>query len=122
MLPAFFFETRSSHPFVAEEKRLESVDMHYGEIVTDQITYHLPDGFTVEGAPLNTTLTWQDQAVFIAKSVSLPGQIVLARSLVRAFTFVKPEEYQDLRDFYQKVAAADQQQLVLTRVPVAKGN
>ena len=38
------------------------------------------------------------------------------------FTFAKPEEYQDLRGFYQKIAAADQQQLVLTRTPVAKGN
>jgi hypothetical protein len=33
-----------------------------------------------------------------------------------------PEEYQDLRGFYQKVATADQQQLVLTRDPDGKGN
>ncbi|MGD0546344.1 MAG: hypothetical protein ABR991_00775 [Terracidiphilus sp.] len=124
MLPAFFFETRGDvHPFVAEEKRLEPVDMHYGEIVTDQITYHLPDGFTVEGAPQDTKLTWPGQAVFVAKSVSSPGQIILARSLARAFTFVKPDEYQDLRGFYQKVAAADQAPLVLTAAPAAaKGN
>jgi hypothetical protein len=42
--------------------------------------------------------------------------------LSRAFTIAKPEEYQDLRAFYQKVAAADQQELVLTRAPAAKGN
>jgi hypothetical protein len=41
---------------------------------------------------------------------------------VRGFTFAKAEEYQDLRGFYQKVAAADQQQLVLTSAPAAKGN
>jgi hypothetical protein len=29
------------------------------------------------------------------------------------FTFVKPDEYQDLRGFYEKVSAADQGQLVL---------
>ena len=33
-----------------------------------------------------------------------------------------PKDYQNLHDFYQKVATADQQQLVLTRAPVAKGN
>jgi hypothetical protein len=43
--------------------------------------------------------------------------------LARAFTLAKPLEYQDLRGFYQKVAAADQQQLVLTAAPQAgKGN
>jgi hypothetical protein len=49
--------------------------------------------------------------------------VVVSRTLARAFTQAKPEEYQDLRGFYQKVAASDQQQLVLTAVSVAaKGN
>jgi hypothetical protein len=38
---------------------------------------------------------------------------------MRAFTIVKPEEYQDLRGFYQKVSAADQAQLVLAAAPAA---
>ena len=51
LLPGFFFEARDTLPFVSQEKRLEAVDMHYGERVSEQITYHLPDGMTVEGAP-----------------------------------------------------------------------
>ena len=51
LLPGFFFETRGHQPFVNEEKRLLPVDMHYGDRVTDEITYHFPDGMTVEGAP-----------------------------------------------------------------------
>jgi hypothetical protein len=31
-------------------------------------------------------------------------------------------EYPNLHDFYLKIATADQQQLVLTRSPTAKGN
>jgi hypothetical protein len=97
--------------------------MHYGDTVTDQVTYHLPTGFTVEGAPQDAKITWPQHAVFIAKSVSAPGTITIVRSLASAFTFAKPEEYQDLRGFYQKVAAADQAQLVLTKTPSAeKGN
>jgi hypothetical protein len=34
----------------------------------------------------------------------------------------KPEEYQDLRSFYQKVAAADQVQVVLDLPAGVKGN
>jgi hypothetical protein len=121
-LPAFFFETRGAHPFVDQGKRIEPVDMHYGEQVTDQIVYHLPAGLSVEGAPQDTKVSWEGHAVLGTKVAAAPGQITIVRSLARAFTFAKPEEYQDLRGFYQKVAAADQQQLVLTRTAVAQGN
>jgi hypothetical protein len=122
LLPGFFFDTRGGHPFVAQEKREEPVDMHFGQEVTDQITYHLPAGFSVEGAPKDDKIVWADHAVFVDKTVPGQGQITIARMLARAFTFAKPEEYQDLRGFYQKVAAADQQQLVLLAAPVLKGN
>jgi hypothetical protein len=123
ILPGFFFETRGAHPFVEQEKRQESVDMQYGSIITDQITYHLPTGFTVEGAPQDAKIAWPEHAILIDKTVATPGQIAIARQLARAFTLAKPEEYQDLRGFYQKVAAADQQQLVLSATPpAAKGN
>ncbi len=114
ILPGLFFETRSKVPFVSEEKRLVPVDMQYGERVTDEIAYHLPDGVTVEGAPPDANIPWPGHAVFIVKSKTLPSQITIANSLARAFTEAKPEEYQDLRGFYQKVAAADQEPLVLT--------
>jgi hypothetical protein len=119
ILPAFFFETRGKQPFVAQEKRTQPVDMHYGDVVTDQVTYHLPGGFTVEGASQDNKISWAGHAILSVKSVSAPGQITIARSLASAFTFAKPEEYQDLRSFYQKVAAADQAQLVLAKSPAA---
>ena len=123
MLPAFFFETRGRHPFVAQEKRKTPVDMHYGETVLEQVTYHLPAGLTVEGAPQDANFSWPQHAVFNTKTAVAPGQVTVVRKLYRNFTFAKPEEYQDLRGFYQKIAAADQGQLVLTTAPVApKGN
>jgi hypothetical protein len=48
--------------------------------------------------------------------------VTIARSLAQAFVVLLPKEYQDLRGFYQKVAAVDQQQLVLTSTPQQKGN
>lgn len=122
LLPAFFFETRGSHPFVNEEKRQEIVDMHYGDKVTDQVVYHLPPDFTVEGSPQDTRIAWEGHAVLVAKAKADTGQVSIVRVMARGFTFVKPEEYQDLRGFYQKVAAADQQELVLTASPAGKGN
>jgi hypothetical protein len=41
--------------------------------------------------------------------------VTITRTLAYNFAVLDPKEYSDLHDFYQKVAAADQQQLVLAR-------
>ncbi len=122
LLPGLFFETRGHVPFVKEEKRLEQVDMHYADHVSDTVTYHLPAGLIVEGAPQDANVAWTGHAVFIVKSKSAPGELTIADTIARGFALAKPDEYQDLRGFYQKVAAADQEELVLTNAAVAKGN
>ncbi len=122
ILPGFFFESHGGEPFVSEEKRLEPVDMQYAHQVIDQVTYDLPAGASVEGGPQDAKFSWEGHAIYIVKTKPGPGQITVARVLADAFTIAKPEEYQDLRGFYQKVAAADQGQLVLKVSPAAKGN
>jgi transglutaminase-like putative cysteine protease len=126
LLPGTFLESRQKTSFVSAEKRLEPVDMHYAERVDEEINYHLPDGFAVEGAPKDTQAAWKGHAAYGLKTTTQPGTVTVARQIVRAFTQAKAEEYQDLREFYQKVAAADQQQLVLTvsanPAQPAKGN
>jgi len=113
-LPVLFFGPHGHLPFVNEEERLEPVDMHYGEHVTDQITYHLPVGMTADGVPQNAHISWTEHALFVVQAASSPAQIVITDAMARAFTFAKPEEYKDLRGFYQRVAAVDQEQMVLS--------
>jgi len=122
LLPGFFFESRGRTPFVNQEKRLEPVDMHYPERVVDDVIYHLPDGVTVEGAPQDDQVSWAGHALLITKNKTSPGKLEIAFVVVRAFSIAKPEEYQDLRGFYQKIAATAQAQLVLTSTPAEKGN
>jgi len=122
LVPAAFFETHSSHPFVEQEKRLTPVDMHYGETITDDVTYVLPAGIGAESAADPVKIPWQGHAVFIIKSKIDPGEVNVTRTLARSFTFVSSTDYVALRDFYQKVAAADQQQLVLHAADAPKGN
>lgn len=122
LMPGFFFETRSRQPFIEEAARVELVDMHYGENVTDQVLYHLPEGMSVEANPQDVKIPFSNMAVFANKTVVAPGRVTEARQMLRGFTFVKPEDYPSLRDFYQKINAADQQQLVLTASSSAKGN
>jgi hypothetical protein len=121
-LPGFFFESRGKHPFVGQEKRETPVDVHFAKRESDDVTYHLPSGFTVESAPKIDGATWPDHAALKYGSEAKGNSVRVLRNLVYNFTLLDPKEYEGLHDFYQKVAAADQQQLVLTRTPAASGN
>jgi hypothetical protein len=122
LLPGFFFSTGAHPQFVAEEKRTAAVDLHYAEQVIDEAVYHLPAGYTVESAPQPSQLTWPDHAALVVKTTPGPGVIDIKHIFARAFVLLDPKEYPALRDYYQKVAAADEQQLVLISSPAAEGN
>jgi transglutaminase-like putative cysteine protease len=123
-LPAMFFESHARHPFVAVEKRETAVDMQYADVVQDEVTYQLPEGFTVESAPAEASVPWTGHAAFRVKTAQGKNEITVTRVFARGFTLLDPKEYSDLREYFQKVATADQQQLVLTTAaaPAAKGN
>jgi Domain of Unknown Function with PDB structure (DUF3857)/Transglutaminase-like superfamily len=120
LLPGFFFESRTRQPFVDEDKRQAPVDMHYASTITDQVTYHLPAGYTVEGAPKDSNIPWSPKAQLVTKITQDEGKIVVVRQLTRGFAVLKADQYQDLRGFYEKVAANDQQQVVLAKAAVAQ--
>ncbi len=121
-LPALFFQARQQQPFVNAETRHTVVDVHYGDVVSDQVTFRLPAGMTAEGAPKDANISWAGHAVFSVKTVSSPGQIVISDTMARGFSRLKVEEYQDLRGFYQKVAAAGKDQFALIAGQPASGN
>jgi hypothetical protein len=123
LLPGFFFESLGKQPFIDREKRLLPVDMQYGEVVADQVTYHTPPDLSVEGSPQDAKVAWNDRGVLVTKTIAVSGSVTIGRTFGRVFTVIEPNEYQDLRGFYQKVAVSDKQQLVLTASSsAAKGN
>lgn len=122
LLPGLFFESSGEEPFVKEAKRLEPVDMRYADEISDDVTYHLPTGYTVEGAPKDANDLWKGHADYIVKTTTAAGEITVERVLARAFDLANADEYQDLRGFYQKVAAADQAEMVLSESSTGKGN
>ena len=122
LLPGFFFSTGAHTQFVAEEKRTAAVDLHFAEQVIDDAIYRLPAGYTVEAAPQPVQLPWPDRATLVVKTAPAPGVIDIKHIFARAFVLLDPKEYPALRDYYQKIAATDQQQLVLTAAAGAAGN
>jgi hypothetical protein len=96
--------------------------MHFANQVIDDVVYHVPSGYAVESAPQPAQLAWPDHAVLVVKTQSGPGTIGIKHIFARAFVLLDPREYQGMRDYYQKIAANDQQQVVLTSGGTATGN
>ncbi len=121
-LPGVFFESHARHPFVAQDKRTIPVDVEYARMVKDDVTYHLPEGFSIESGPQATDVPWPNHAALKIASTPAANGIQVIRTMAYNFTMLDPKEYGGLHDFYQKVATADQQPMVLTRAAVARGN
>jgi hypothetical protein len=120
-LPRFFFESKETNPFPADPSRTLPIDMRYPAQEQEQVTYVLPSGFALTAAPQDSTLKWEDNAVYELRSKTSAGSVTSMRVLARGFTLLDAKDYAPLRDFYQKVVAADQQQLVLSAAQPAKG-
>ena len=122
LLPGSFFTTSEDRAFIEQPNRQLPVDMHYAVQVRDGVLYHLPAGFGLETAGPSATVPWPSHAVYQIKSSATGSDLTVTTTLARAFTILQPDEYAQLRDFYQKVSAADQQQLVLHATDAPKGN
>jgi hypothetical protein len=123
LLPASFFSRSEDQGFIAQPDRKLQVDMHYATVYKDGVLLHLPAGFAVESAPPVSAIPWTGYAVYQLKSTPNGNDLTVTRTLARAFTLLQPDEYSPMRDFYQKVNTADQQEIVLTNAGAPqKGN
>jgi hypothetical protein len=122
LMPGFLFSTHPRAEFVSDEKRVAPIDLHYAEQVIDDTVYHLPAGFTVESTPQPAQLPWAGRAQLVVKTASGEGTIEIKHVFARGFVLLDAKEYPALRSYYQTMATADQQQLVLVQNSGATGN
>ncbi len=113
VLPRSFFESHERNPFPPESSRELPVDMRYPAQEQEQITYLLPPGFVLPKVPDDANLKWEGNAVYALSTKVEGSSLIDERILARAFTILDPRDYGQLHDYYQKVVAADQQELVL---------
>jgi hypothetical protein len=117
-LPSAFFEANAK-PLFADAKRESPVDLRFPYINQDTVNVKLPPGLTVESVPNAAKIPLPGFAQYVADYAGAGGTYQQQRALAMANTIYKPDEYPQLRDFFQKVGAQDQQQVVLDRTPAA---
>ncbi|MFP5228484.1 MAG: DUF3857 domain-containing transglutaminase family protein [Acidobacteriota bacterium] len=117
VLPSSFFEARVK-PIFAETRRENPIDLHYPYVNQDLITLKLAPGLSLEGVPANTSVPMEKLAVYNVKYKSDSNTYTEDRLVALGVAIFKKEEYPELRDFFQKAGAQDQQQLVLKRASI----
>lgn len=113
-LPRNFFGTRQENPYPTEENRTNPVDVRFPAQTQDQITYVLPAGLALADKPQESLLKWDQNALYQAKTKAEANSVTNVRLVARGFTMLEPKDYAGLHDFFQKVVAANQDQIVLT--------
>jgi len=121
-LPGLLFETKAKHAFATHEKRTVPVDVQYAKSQSDDVTYRVPADYKLENGPQVTNLEWADQAKLAIATASDGDAVNVTRTLTSNYTVVETKDYEGLHEFYQKLATADQQQVVLARAPAPNTN
>ncbi len=115
VVPDLLFEAHAQHAFVSQEHRQTDVDLQFAHLDEDDITYHLPAGSKVEGAPQQTSISWPGHSLFKMEAKERPGEIEIQRSLAYGFSRAEAKDYGELHDFSQKVETADQQVMLIEK-------
>jgi hypothetical protein len=119
-LPSCFFEA-GAKPLFAHEKRELPVDLHFPYASKDQVDIKLPGTFTAESIPKDAEIPWPKEGLLISK-YSVNGDVYTqTRTVVVSNSIFMVDDYPGLRDFYQKMNAQDQQQIILKTVAAATG-
>lgn len=122
-LPGAFFEA-GAKPLFAEQKREAPVDLHYPYVAQDEVNLSLPPGLSLEGLPTNAKVPLSNLAIYQTIYESKGQEFQEIRQIEMGTPVYKAEEYPQLRDFFQKASAQDQQSVVLERTATttAAGN
>ncbi|MGC2545044.1 MAG: transglutaminase-like domain-containing protein, partial [Silvibacterium sp.] len=116
-MPAVFFEGGNA-PLFAKTQRDDPVDLHYPYMVHDDFRLTLPANMTIANLPPGGDVQFIPFGDYLVKFVSQGNVIAYGRLFRLGNAFYKASEYPALRDFYQKMSAKDQQQVVLQLSPI----
>jgi hypothetical protein len=115
IVPGSFFEAQEKPLFVAGTRQ-NPVDLDYPRLVRDGVKVILGPGLKVDAVPTSEQLPYPQNAEFITKYAGSGQVYQQARLLALGNVLYKATDYPQLKAFFQKLAAQDQQQVVLTKV------
>lgn len=111
MVPSYLFQVKHKEAFTHAERKYP-VYFPYAYMERDVIKIKVPSGYTLEGTPPNQHATLS-YAEYASVSKFDGGQLVTQRDLLLNGLFFPSANYAEVKDFFNKVQAGDEQQAVL---------
>lgn len=109
------FTGMGRNPFVADNR---FSDVFFGTRQLHQIiaNVNIPDGYSFEELPKNMRMMLEDQSLVVTRMLAVSGNMLNARITVEfKRPFYTPQEYPDLKEFYKKMYALLDEQIVIKK-------
>ena len=120
IIPTGLFSAREKHLFDHVE-RVHPIYVEYPYSESDDINIQIPAGWQVSSLPPG----WNDTGKVVAytlKAENDKGKLHLTRTLAVDFILMQVKYYTPLRDYFQQIKTADDQQIVLDPGATRAGN
>jgi hypothetical protein len=115
MIHPLLYEQMQQNPFKSEDRKFP-VDFSYGFNKLIVISYQIPNGYQIETLPKPLTLSMPDnKASFIYRIDIKDNTIQLMRKFVINTTTFLPEEYKQLKEFYNQVVNKEAEIIVMKK-------
>ncbi len=121
LLPLHPFEFNSRPRFSAAQ-RVNSVYFYYPSREVDEVHLTLPSGVQIENLPANDSQKLSYAAYVTENKPEGTNGILTRRDLVMAGMAFPPDVYPEVKTFYDKVKAGDDQEAILKAVPHSASN
>ncbi|HEY6249797.1 MAG TPA: DUF3857 domain-containing protein [Candidatus Angelobacter sp.] len=112
LFPASLFRSKQMEAFTSSERRYP-VYFPYTFEEIDKVTLHLPADYSPPAALPSGQDVHLPSSRFITTRSASNGQLFLTRALVVNSIYFQPDKYAALKSFFNKLRAADEEQVVL---------
>jgi hypothetical protein len=114
LIPMSVFGAAAKNPF-APATRKHPIYFSYAWSEEDDVTLDVPDDYSVETLPADTTYD-VSTAAYVTRYKSTSKSVHFTRTFEVRSLYFPAESYSALRNFFSKVAATDQEQITLKKV------
>jgi hypothetical protein len=120
LIPGDIFQTNSK-PLLTGSKRETAVYLKYNMATVEMQQIKLPPSMTIDSVPDKQDLKYKNQVVYNYSATPSANSVLTKRVYVLGEYVFPPTEYSDARDFYNKLAQADQS-VILVKQAGGNGN
>jgi len=116
-LNPLIFSAIEDNPFKLKERKYP-VDFGYKDMEYETVTIDIPEGYVIEEMPQSIKITMPGNKASYAVSVSKLGEskIQIATNLTRAQTIFVAEEYEGLKEFFNRIIDKNKEQIILKKI------